>query len=301
MPAAADVEKLRQRLLYDSPFWAEHCAVIRAENRQAVRLVPRPWQLAFDQALEKQRAAGQPMRAIVLKARKLGFSTWVQAKFMQRITQLEAQYAVVVGQDRATSGVLFDMAKLIYDRLPTDPMLADLIFGEGTSLPAPFSVRPRWLGGGETRSGSKWMALGSKARSSDASIYETRTAGSSGAGRGYTPSLIHASEVAHWEDPRFKVGLMESLPGLPETIAVFESDGERLQRLPCDVAERRPRHRGPGARRLLRAVVLRLAPTIRRTAARSRPSRRARGLSGRSGMRPAAATMRRWSWSRRSA
>jgi hypothetical protein len=47
--------------------------------------------------------------------------------------------------------------------------------------------------------------------------------GSSGAGRGYTPSLIHASEVAHWEDPRFKVGLLESLPGLPETIAVFES------------------------------------------------------------------------------
>jgi hypothetical protein len=76
---------------------------------------------------------------------------------------------------------------------------------------------------GETRSGAKWMALGDRHRTSDASIYETRTAGSSGAGRGYTPSLIHASEVAHWDDPRFKVGLLESLPGLPETIAVFES------------------------------------------------------------------------------
>jgi hypothetical protein len=90
------------------------------EDKQAVRLKPRPWQLAFDAALEQQRAAGRPMRAIILKARKLGFSTWVEAKFMQRITQMEAQYAVVVGQDRPTSGVLFDMAKLIYDRLPTD-------------------------------------------------------------------------------------------------------------------------------------------------------------------------------------
>jgi hypothetical protein len=50
----------------------------------------RPWQARtpetpahmtpLDEALERQRAAGQPMRAIILKARKLGFSTWVQAK-----------------------------------------------------------------------------------------------------------------------------------------------------------------------------------------------------------------------------
>lgn len=218
-----EIEELRQRLMWDTPFWAENCAVVRREDKRAVKLVARPWQLAFDAALEKQRAAGQPMRAIILKARKLGFSTWVEAKFMQRITQQEAQYAVVAGQDRPTSGVLFDMAKLIYDRLPSDGQLADLIFGEGTLHGAPFSVRPQWIGGGETRSGAKWMSLGDRKRSSDASIYETRTAGSSGAGRGYTPSLIHASEVAHWEDPGFKVGLMESLPGLPETIAVFES------------------------------------------------------------------------------
>jgi hypothetical protein len=223
VPSSSDIERLRQRLVYDTPFWAEHCAVVRREDKRAVKLIARPWQLAFDAALEKQRAEGKPMRAIILKARKLGFSTWVEAKFMQRITQLEAQYAVVVGQDRPTSGVLFDMAKLIYDRLPTDAQLADLIYGEGAGQRAPFSVRPERIGMGETRSGAKWMALGDRHRTSDASIYETRTAGSSGAGRGYTPSLIHASEVAHWDDPRFKVGLLESLPGLPETIAVFES------------------------------------------------------------------------------
>jgi hypothetical protein len=120
VPSSSDIERLRQRLVYDTPFWAEHCAVVRREDKRAVKLIARPWQLAFDAALEKQRAEGKPMRAIILKARKLGFSTWVEAKFMQRITQMEAQYAVVVGQDRPTSGVLFDMAKLIYDRLPTD-------------------------------------------------------------------------------------------------------------------------------------------------------------------------------------
>jgi hypothetical protein len=150
-------------------------------------------------------------------------STWVQAKFMQRVTMMEAQYAIAAAQDRKTAGVLFDMAKLIWERLPTDPMLADLVFGEGTVQGAPFSVRPQWVGGGETRNGSQWMVLGDRMRRSDASIYETITAGSGSGGRGYTPSLIHCSEVAHWEDPEFKIGLMEALPTLPETIAIFES------------------------------------------------------------------------------
>jgi hypothetical protein len=221
--SARDVEELRQRLLWDTPFWASQCAVVRREDKQAVRLVARPWQLAFDEALEKQRAAGQPMRAIILKARKLGFSTWVQAKAMQRVTQMEAQYALTVAQDRKTAGVLFDMAKLMYERLPSDPMLADLIYGEGTLKGAPFSVRPQKIGGGSSRNGNQWMVLGQKMREADASVYETMSAGSGTGARGYTPSMIHCSELAHWEDPNFKLGLMQSLPTLPETIAVFES------------------------------------------------------------------------------
>lgn len=223
MANAAEVEALRQRLMYDWPFWAKTCAVIRATNKKAIPLNPRPWQLEFDAALEKQRAAGMPMRAIILKARKLGFSTAVQAKFMQRVTQMEAQYALAVAQDRKTAGVLYDMAKLILERLPTDPLLADMIYGPDTTKPAPFSVRPEKLGGGDTRSGNQWMVLGHKDRSSDASIYETLTAGSGTGARGYTPSMIHCSEVAHWEDPNFKIGLLNSLPSEPETIAVLES------------------------------------------------------------------------------
>jgi hypothetical protein len=42
----------------------------------------------LDEALERSARRGSRMRAIILKARKLGFSTWVQAKFMQRVTQL---------------------------------------------------------------------------------------------------------------------------------------------------------------------------------------------------------------------
>jgi hypothetical protein len=40
MATAAEVEALRQRLTYDTPFWAEQCAVVRREDKQAVRLSP---------------------------------------------------------------------------------------------------------------------------------------------------------------------------------------------------------------------------------------------------------------------
>lgn len=214
---------LQERLKYDTPLWAKHCATILDERKQPVKLAPRPWQARteltpahmtpLDEALERQRAARMPMRAIILKARKLGFSTWVQAKFMQRITQLPFQYCLSVAHTRKTASVLYDMAELIYTRLPTEEEL-----GLG------FSIRPQMVGQGRTREGSRWMSLGDKRRPIEASIYETLTAGSaSGIGRGYTPSGLHASEAAWYKDPESLVGALNSVPKVEDTIVVIES------------------------------------------------------------------------------
>lgn len=215
--------ELQVRLRTDTPFWARNCATILTEDKVPVRLVPRPWQartpetpahvVPFDEALERQRAAGKPMRAIVLKARKLGFSTWVQAKFMQRVTQLPFQFAAVAAHDRKTAGVLADMADLIYERLPSEEEL-----GLG------INIRPDKLGEGKSRGGSgRWMALGDPRRPSERSVYETLTAASGASGRGYTPSMFHGSEVAHYDDPDFLTGALTALPMRPETIAVLET------------------------------------------------------------------------------
>ena len=94
-------EALRRRLREDTPFWAggvkrgakgeliypkpsefQGCVKILNKQRKLVPCIAHPWQLEFDDLLERQRAAGKPMRAIILKARKLGFSTWVAVKFL---------------------------------------------------------------------------------------------------------------------------------------------------------------------------------------------------------------------------
>jgi hypothetical protein len=231
--SARDVEELRQRLLWDTPFWASQCAWIVNKQRKLQRLTPLPWQARtpdtparvtpIDEALEKQRAQGMPMRLIIGKARKLGCSTWVQAKGQQRVTQLPFQNMLTVAHDRPASAVISDMALLMYQRLPSDPMLADLIYGEGTLKGAPFSVKPQLISKGTSRNGTRYLELGDRMRPAEKSIYQTMTAGAKGGGRASTPNIIHASEFAHWEDPDYAIGLFNALPLEAETIGVVES------------------------------------------------------------------------------
>lgn len=228
----AELVAVRDRLRTDTPFFARHCLTILNENRQTVRLEARPWQARtpatpshvtpLDEALESQRASGQPQRAIILKARKLGFSTWVQAKFMQRVSQFPFEYALTVAHTRGAAGVLYDMASLMWERLPNDRELSELIYGDG-ERPAPFTVKPHRLNKGESRNGARWMVLGEPMRKVEASIYETLTAGAKGGGRASTPSLMHGSEVAHYEDPEYLVGLLNAVPKTPESLVVLES------------------------------------------------------------------------------
>jgi hypothetical protein len=231
MATAAEVEALRQRLLWDTPFWASHCAWIVNKQRQPQKLVPLPWQARtpesrvtpLDEALEAQRAAGMPMRAIILKARKLGFSTWAQAKAMQRVTQQPHQSALTVAHKGDASAELFDMGYRMWESLPSDPMLAELIYGAGTGRDAPFSVKPQKLSEGLARNGTRHLELGDKRRRTESSSYRTLTAGSKGGGRASTPNIIHASEYGHWEDPDYGVGLFNAMPLERETIGIVES------------------------------------------------------------------------------
>lgn len=247
--ASTDAEvrtaRLKDQLTYETPFWAGGAtrdetgrwqmpapgdfpgvAKILNKQRKLVHVQPRPWQLEFDDLLEKQRAEGKPMRAIVLKARKLGFSTWIALKFLQRLTMLEYQQAIIVAQDIKTAGVIFDMAKLAHAHLPT---LEELGVG--------FSIRPAILKQNFSPNGRKFMIFGEESgrlrengRTGD-SVLELDTAGAPEAGRGYTPSMLHLSEVARWEGEqasRKMLGLLNAMPYEPETIVVLESTANGL-------------------------------------------------------------------------
>jgi hypothetical protein len=128
------------------------------------------------------------------------------------VTQYPFEYAVVAAQDRQTAGIMMDMVALMVGRLPTFEQL-----GLG------FSIRPQIIGQGSTRNGSRFMTLGDRKRPHEASVYETMTAGARAKGRGYTPSMLHCSELAHWEDEDVIPGMLNAVPKRPGTIVVIES------------------------------------------------------------------------------
>ena len=236
--------RAEDRLRYDTPFWAggvyrdpssgswrkpgpdefQGCAKILDKRKRLVPAIARPWQLELDEILEHQRARGMPMRVIILKARKLGFSTWIALKFLQRVTQLPYQAAVVVAQDVDTAGVILEMARLAYQNLPLSSEIG-------------FPVKPGIAGEGGSKNGRQHLIFGDASRTarregrSPTSIFEIDTAGSPTSGRGTTPNLLHLSEVAFWEAEqamRKMLAMLEALPYAEETICAIESTANGL-------------------------------------------------------------------------
>lgn len=199
---------MRERLREDTPYWAEKFAKIVNKDKQLVPFIYKPGQLEFDARLEAQRAAGKPMRIIVLKARKVGFSTATQAKMIQRCIFRENYEAVVVAQDGKTGEKLYNIGERIYVNMPNDPELKPKL---GRHRRAQFL---HFVGDGLWQHGQAFPD----------SSYLVDTAGEYEAGRGATPSAIHASEVAFWPKALTKLtALKNSVPRALETLFVIES------------------------------------------------------------------------------
>jgi hypothetical protein len=206
--AQADLEAVKKRVSEDTPYWAEQFGKIVDKSSQLVPLVYKPGQLEFDRQLELQRAAGKPMRMVVLKARKVGISTATQAKMIQRCTLRENQYAVVVAQDRETGDVLYQIGERLYTNLPTDDYLKPKVGQHRRSRFLHFTGEASWMDGAAYPD----------------SRYKVDTAGEFQSGRGGTPTAIHASEVAFWDQILVKLtALKNAMPREPETMFVIES------------------------------------------------------------------------------
>jgi hypothetical protein len=249
MSEALAIAAARERLLYDTPFWAggvtrrddgtihrpgpgaafQGCAKIVNKAGELVPLIANDFQLELDAAMEGQRAAGLPMRIVLLKARQRGGSTWVEAKITQRLTQLMYKRGVVVAHEVKTAGSIFDMSNLIHSHLPTEEEL-----GLG------FHLKPAVIGASFSPNGRKFIQFGEQSRRlreqgrTGTSQLDIDTAQSPDSGRGVTRHYAHLSEVAKWPERATQgtqskmISVLNSVPWLPETIVVLESTANGL-------------------------------------------------------------------------
>lgn len=202
-------KEITRRLEQDTPFYARNVLKIVDKRRQMVSLDANAGQLVLDAKLAAQADASAPERAIALKARKVGVSTWMQGKMIQRATQRANYDVIVLAHDLKTGNELFRIGKRMYDNLPPDP-----------------AVKPD-LGG--TRRGREMHFLNGGVRNRGPaafpdSTYLVDTATEKESGRGLTPMGVHGSETAFWPDLGTKLAALENaVPDEPGSLIVLES------------------------------------------------------------------------------
>jgi len=152
---------------------------------------------------QRHLAAHWHNRIIILKARQLGMSTMVCARFLRKATNWPGVVAACVAHEaKGTHHIFDDIIKTMYENLPD-------------------GVRPV-----RKRNNVFMMTfpLLNSSMSAITSIQKGSGRGRGGtAGRAPTIHLLHASEYAFWVRPEQLIGMRQAVPRSPFTDIVVES------------------------------------------------------------------------------
>ena len=201
MPSLSDRERAaRQRLKDDFTHYAPRCLKIRTKAGSTAPLSLNKAQSYIHKRLEEQRAATGKVRALVLKGRQQGCSTYVGGRFYHRVTHTRGlRVFILTHEDEATKN-LFEVVERYHENCPE-------------------MVRP------------STGAANAKELSFDRldSGYKVGTAGTKGVGRSSTIQLFHGSEVAFWPNAdTHAAGVLQAVPEEPGTEVILESTANGL-------------------------------------------------------------------------
>ena len=165
-------------------------------------------QQIITEKLQEQISETGKVRAIILKARQQGISTYCAGRVFWKSYFTPYARSVVMAHDSATSDALFAMSKNLIKNM------------EGELAPE------------EIRSNAKEIIINSPAMGDKEATasYRLYTAGSPEAGRGTTPTIAHLSEVAFWQhDAKILAGLFQGISQAAGTEVILESTANGAQ------------------------------------------------------------------------
>ena len=152
-------------------------------------------QLRIDAQLEKQRAATGRVRALILKARQPGVSTYVAGRFYRRVTSDGGVRAFILTHREQATDNLFAIVKRFHDHYPK-----------------------------REKQDTKHANARELAFAALDSGYQVGTAKASGVGRSDTIQLFHGSEVAFWANAEeHAAGALQAVPNQDSTEIILES------------------------------------------------------------------------------
>lgn len=192
-----------QILQNNLPLFAKLFFKIRTKDGSFEPLILNDAQKYVHERLELQLKTRGYVRAIILKGRQQGMSTYITARFFHKsMFNMGRKTFVITNEGKATTA-LFDMVKRFYDHLkPNNPKLPN--FQPSIS-----------------KNNSNEMVFDNLGSS-----FKVSTAGNGATGRGETFQLFHGSEVSFWpraNEEEIKKGAIQAVAQKPGTEVILES------------------------------------------------------------------------------
>lgn len=191
---------IRRRLKSDFPHYAGKCLRIRAKDAAIVPLTLNEAQEYLHKRLEQQRAETGRVRALVLKGRQQGISTYIGGRYYHRASHSKGIRVFILTHEQDATNNLFGMVDRYHQHCP------ELV------KPSTGASNAKELYFDRLESG-----------------YAVGTAGAKATGRSQTVQLFHGSEVAFWPNASTHfAGVVQAVPDLPGTEIVLESTANGL-------------------------------------------------------------------------
>jgi hypothetical protein len=175
------------------PLFAEECLIVRGKDTNLGPFVLNEAQLYVHERLEAQRREHGFIRALILKGRQQGISTYVAGRYYQRVSTRKGVSVYILAHEQPASDNLFNIVDRYQRNNPLAPHVGisntkELIFDRLDSA------------------------------------YAVATAGTKAGGRSRATSLFHGSEVAFWANaPDHFAASVQGVPLEADTEVILES------------------------------------------------------------------------------
>lgn len=177
------------------PIYSESFLKIRTKTGAIAPFVLNKAQLYAHNVIENQILTTGMVRAVVLKGRQQGLSTYISGRFYRNTSTYPGKRTYILTHEQAASDNLFNMAKRYHDNFPEE------------LRPTLGAMNAKELVFSELDSG-----------------YKVATAGNKGAGRSDTAQYVHGSEVAFYPNAEEHIaGILQTVPLMPGTEIIIES------------------------------------------------------------------------------
>jgi hypothetical protein len=189
-------DRLLRRLRDDFLYYAPRALRIKDKAGKLIPFEMNREQRYVHERLEKQRSETGKVRAIIVKPRQRGITTYIQARFYHKTSTRRGRGAFTLSHRDDTTQAIFDMVERYYDN---DALIHPHV----------------------DRANAKQLRFDRMD-----SNFRVGTAGGKAVGHGFTLQLFHGSEAAYWANPESHMeGVGQAIPNEPDTEVILESTG----------------------------------------------------------------------------